>query len=111
MNIVTELSPTVKQQFDAAYAEMVFNEMIRSARRAYIQMGLDGLPRMPWADFVAVYGRVWGNHHEVDLSSFAVPDEPVVPDAAFEQWVAQMESEFGDMADAQVQQRTGMPMF
>jgi len=110
VNILTELSPTVKH-FDDVYAEMVYEEMATAARRVYVEKILIGVPMLPWPEFVAIFGQVYGTHNGVDLSVFPTPTPPHIPDPAFDQWVATMEVEFGDMSDAQIQQRMGVHMF
>lgn len=114
MSMLTESPQTVKsklEHFDRVYAEMIYHEVARAASYEYMRVVCKGVLRMTWEDFYAVFRQVWESYHEVDLSPFPVPPEPEIVNPGFEQWVQEMEAEFGDMSDAQIQQRTGVPMF
>lgn len=113
MTILTDSPQAVNSlaHFDTVYAGMVFDEMCQIAARTYTEKVLDGIPMMPWQDFLDAYRQVWGASRNIDLSPFPAPPAPTIPDPTFEQWVTEMEAAFGDMSDAQIQQMTGIPMF
>lgn len=72
-----------------------YQEMVDLAASSHIQNKINNLP-VSWQITYNAYVQVWRSQFGQDFSCFPTPQEPVVDiPNDFDQWVAQMESDFG----------------
>ncbi len=100
--IVIEVTPTVKSQ---AENEEAFGRLQTLATQRMAEYEADyGFPTsLTYEEVLAVLMGVYAQHG-YDFTG-------MVARADFSDWVDQMESEFGDMSDAEIASRTGIQMF
>ena len=101
-SIVIDTTPTVKTQAEneAAFAQL---QTLASQRMAEFEQEYGFPTSLSYEEVLATLMDVY-SRHGYDFTGLTPQDE-------FTHWVNQMESEFGDMADAQIAARTGIPMF
>jgi hypothetical protein len=112
MNSLIESPQVVKNPTDfiQVLAEATFQEAVAAASAYYEKSVQEFGLTIPWADVVAVFCQTFARIHNMDLSGFEAPAAPQMPHD-FDKWVAMMEADFGDMADAQFATVSGIPMF
>jgi hypothetical protein len=100
--IVIETTPTVKSQ---AENEAAFGRLQNLATQRMAEFEADyGFPTsLTYEEVLETLMGVY-TQHGYDFTGMVARDD-------INQWVDQMESEFGDMSDAQIAQRTGIQMF
>lgn len=100
--IVIETTPTVKSQAEneAAFAHL---QTLAHQRMAEFEADYGFPTSLSYEEVLAVLMGVYSKHGYDFTGMFSRDD--------FSEWVDQMESEFGDMSDAQIASRTGIPMF
>lgn len=102
MNILTDTTPTVKTQEEneAAFAHL---QVLATQRMAEFEQDYGFPTSLTYEEVLVVLMGVYTRRGYDFTGMFARDD--------FSEWVDQMESEFGDMADADIASRTGIPMF
>jgi len=112
MTIVYPDTQTVNNQFAETYTKIMFDEMIESASASYVQAMTEHGSALAWNDYVQVFRNIHEANFNVDFSAFPTPPAPQAEvEDDFNQWVDEMESEFGDMADATIAIQSGIGMF
>lgn len=115
MNSLVESPVDVKETLDflnEVLEEATFQEAVSAAAAHFEQAVQENKPMLSWTDLVNLYRQVFAAAHKLDLSRFEVPPMPELSPTEFlAAWVAEMEAEFGDMEDADIASRTGVPMF
>ena len=85
-----------------------YDSLIEAACSTYIETVVEKGIALDWPEFVNVYKQVWGQAKDMDFSDFDIPNAPELPADDFDEWVDQMESDYGDY-DASI--RSGIPAF
>lgn len=100
--IVIESTPTVKSQ---AENEAVFGQLQILARQRMAEFEQDyGFPTsLSYEEVLTILVNFY-SQYGYDFTGMVCGDD-------FADWVAQMEADFGDVADAQFASRSGIPMF
>ena len=102
MQIVIESTPTVKSQ---AENEAVFGQLQILARQRMAEFEQDyGFPTsLSYEEVLAILVNFY-SQYGYDFTGMVCRDD-------FAEWAAQMEADFGDVADADFASRSGIPMF
>ena len=100
--IVIETTPTVKSQSEneAAFGRL---QNLATQRMAEFEQEYGFPTSLSYEDVLETLMDVY-TQHGYDFTGIACRDD-------FSEWVEQMESEFGDMSDAQIASQTGIQMF
>jgi hypothetical protein len=100
--IVIESTPTVKSQ---AENEAMFGQLqiLAKEQMATFEREIGFPTSLTFEEVLTIMMSVYSNDG-YDFTGMVAHDD-------FAQWVAQMEADFGDVADAQFASRSGVPMF
>ncbi|MEZ4594538.1 MAG: hypothetical protein R3D55_25850 [Chloroflexota bacterium] len=100
--IVIETTPTVKTQVEneEAFARL---QVLATQRMAEFEADYGFPTSLTYEEVLQVLMDVY-TQHGYDFTGMVARDD-------FADWVAQMEADFGDMADADFASRSGIPMF
>jgi uncharacterized protein YlaN (UPF0358 family) len=100
--IVIDITPSVKTK---AENETAFAHLQTLATQRMAEFEADyGFPTsLTYEEVLATLMAVYTREGGYDFTGMVARND-------FNEWVDQMESEFGDMSDAQIAQRTGIPM-
>lgn len=101
--IVIDITPSVKTQAEneAAFGQL---QVLASQRMAEFEQAYGFPTSLSYEEVLETLMGVYTREGGYDFTGMVAHDD-------FSEWVDQMESEFGDMADAQIAQATGIPMF
>jgi hypothetical protein len=102
MQIVIESTPTVKSQAEneAMFATL---QILAKEQMATFEREIGFPTSLTFEEVLTIMMSVYSNDG-YDFTGMVAQDD-------FAQWVAQMEADFGDVADAQFASRSGVPMF
>lgn len=100
--IVIEVTPTVKTQAEneAAFARL---QVLATQRMAEFEQAYGFSTSLSYEEVLQTMMEVY-TRCGYDFTGMVARDD-------FAEWVEAMEGEFGDMDDAQIASRTGIPMF
>lgn len=100
--ILIEVSPTVKTKAEneEAFARL---QVLTTQRMAEFEADYGFPTSLSYEEVLQTLMDVYSKHG-YDFTGMVARDD-------FADWVAQMEADFGDMADVQIASRTGIPMF